>query len=131
MAGIARVRTPGGFSYHHPDGSNVTDRETLDRIRKLVIPPAYEQVWICPSQTGHLQVVGRDARGRKQYRYHARWREVRDEAKYGKMALFGKTLQRISAQVECDLATPGLPHEKVRLQSPGRRTRGTRPSVAR
>jgi DNA topoisomerase I len=112
-AGIARVRTSGAFNYKHPDGSNVTDRETLDRIRKLVIPPAYEQVWICPYPNGHLQAVGRDARGRKQYRYHARWREVRDEAKYGKMLLFGKMLPRIRAQVEGDLTRAGLPREKV------------------
>jgi DNA topoisomerase I len=111
--GIARVRRPGGFGYRHPDGSKVTDRETLDRIRKLVIPPAYEQVWICPYPNGHLQAVGRDARGRKQYRYHARWREVRDDAKYGKMLLFGKMLPRIRAQVERDLARPGLPRQKV------------------
>ena len=111
--GIARVRTPGGFSYRHPDGSKVTDPDTLDRIRRLAIPPAYEQVWICPYPNGHLQAVGRDARGRKQYRYHARWREVRDEAKYGKMLLFGKTLPRIRARVERDLAKSGLPREKV------------------
>ena len=111
--GIARVRVPSGFGYRHPDGSKVSDRETLDRIRKLVIPPAYEQVWICPYPNGHLQAVGRDARGRKQYRYHARWREVRDDAKYGKMLLFGKLLPRIRAQVERDLAKPGLPRAKV------------------
>jgi DNA topoisomerase-1 len=102
-----------GIGYRHPDGSKVTDRETLDRIRELVIPPAYERGWICPYSNGHLQAVGRDARGRKQYRYHARWREVRDDAKYGKMLVFGKMLPRIRAQVERDLARPGLPRQKV------------------
>src|SRR5690242_3663282 len=101
--GITRVRTPSGFNYHHPDGNPVTDEETLARIRKLAIPPAYENVWICRVPNGHLQAVGRDARGRKQYRYHPRWREIRDEAKYGKMLLFGKMLPKIRARVEQDL----------------------------
>ncbi len=83
--GIRRIRTAKGFGYRHPDGSEVTDEETLARIRKLAIPPAYEDVWICPRPNGHLQAVGRDARGRKQYRYHQRWREVRDAGKYGKL----------------------------------------------
>jgi DNA topoisomerase I len=111
--GIARVRARVGFRYRHPDGSKVSDEETLTRIRKLALPPAYENVWICTDPNGHLQAVGRDARGRKQYRYHPRWREVRDEGKYGKMLLFGKTLPRIRAQVEKDLARQGLPREKV------------------
>jgi DNA topoisomerase I len=111
--GITRVRTPTGFGYRHPDGSKVTDEETLTRIRKLAIPPAYENVWICPLPNGHLQAVGRDARGRKQYRYHPRWREVRDEGKYGKMLLFGKLLPKIRARVEHDLSLRGLPREKV------------------
>ena len=83
--GITRVRARAGFGYRHPDGSKVSDEGTLTRIRKLAIPPAYENVWICTDPNGHLQAVGRDARGRKQYRYHPRWREVRDEGKYGKM----------------------------------------------
>jgi DNA topoisomerase I len=111
--GITRVRGNDGFTYRHPDGSRVTDDETLARIRKLAIPPAYESVWICPTPNGHLQAVGRDARGRKQYRYHPRWREVRDEGKYGKMFLFGKTLPKIRAQVQRDLARPAMPREKV------------------
>ena len=111
--GISRVRTPAGFGYRHPDGSKVVDEPTLSRIRKLAIPPAYENVWISPDDKGHLQAVGRDARGRKQYRYHARWREVRDEGKYGKMLLFGKVLPRIRSQVDQDLARRGLPREKV------------------
>jgi DNA topoisomerase-1 len=111
--GITRVRTPDGFGYRHPDGRKVVDEETLTRIRKLAIPPAYENVWICLTETGHLQAVGRDARGRKQYRYHPRWRQVRDESKYGKMLLFGKVLPKIRARVNEDLSLRGLPREKV------------------
>ena len=111
--GIRRIRTDQGFVYQNPDGSVVTDEATLARIRKLAIPPAYEDVWICRNPNGHLQAVGRDARGRKQYRYHPRWRQVRDEAKYGKMLLFGQKLPVIRRQVEQDLALPGLPRRKV------------------
>jgi DNA topoisomerase I len=111
--GITRVRTRSGFGYRHPDGTKVADEETLARIRKLAIPPAYEKVWICPDPNGHLQAVGRDARGRKQYRYHPRWREVRDEGKYGKMLLFGKLLPKIREQVARDLSRRGLPRERV------------------
>ncbi len=111
--GITRVRTPHGFGYRHPDGSKVLDEETLMRIRKLAIPPAYEDVWICPIPNGHLQAVGRDARRRKQYRYHARWRQVRDESKYSRMLLFGKVLPKIRQRVDEDLSRRGLPREKV------------------
>jgi DNA topoisomerase-1 len=111
--GIRRVRTDQGFVYKNPDGSAVTDETTLARIRKLAIPPAYEDVWICRNPNGHLQAVGRDARGRKQYRYHPRWRQVRDEAKYGKMRLFGQKLPLIRRAVERDLALSGLPRRKV------------------
>ena len=111
--GITRVRMGAGFGYRHPDGREVSDEETLSRIRKLAIPPAYESVWICTDPNGHLQAVGRDARGRKQYRYHPRWREIRDEAKYGKMLLFGKALPKIRVQVQKDLALRGMPREKV------------------
>jgi DNA topoisomerase-1 len=111
--GITRVRTGQGFIYRNPDGSLVEDENTLARIRKLAIPPAYENVWICRSPNGHLQAVGRDARGRKQYRYHPRWREVRDESKYGKLLLFGRKLPLIRRQVEKDLALPGMPRRKV------------------
>jgi DNA topoisomerase I len=111
--GITRVRTPNGFGYRHPDGSKVLDEETLTRIRKLAIPPAYESVWICPLANGHIQAVGRDARGRKQYRYHARWRQVRDEGKYGKILLFGKVLPKIRERVDEDLSRRGLPREKL------------------
>lgn len=111
--GIRRVRTDHGFVYENPDGSVVSDGETLARIRKLAIPPAYADVWICRNPDGHLQASGRDARGRKQYRYHPRWRQVRDQAKYGKMLLFGQKLPLIRRQVEQDLALPGLPRRKV------------------
>ncbi len=111
--GIARCRTPHGFGYRNPDGSKVLDEETLSRIRKLAIPPAYENVWISSIANGHLQAVGRDARGRKQYRYHERWRAIRDEGKYGKMLQFGKVLPKIRAQVDADLSRRGLPREKV------------------
>jgi DNA topoisomerase-1 len=84
--GITPIRASDRFAYRNPDGSRVTNDETLMRIRKLAIPPAYENVWICPIPNDHLQAVGRDAHGRK-YRYHPRWREVRDEGKYGKMLL--------------------------------------------
>ncbi|MBV9783019.1 MAG: DNA topoisomerase IB [Acidisphaera sp.] len=111
--GYRRGRQGDGFVYLQPDGSPVEDEETLARIRRLAIPPAYTDVWICRNPNGHLQAVGRDARGRKQYRYHPRWRVVRDEAKYGKMLLFGRVLPTIRAQVEKDLALPGLPRRKV------------------
>jgi DNA topoisomerase I len=111
--GIRRIRTPKGFRYIHPKGHTITDEETIARIHKLAIPPAYEDVWICPDPNGHLQAVGRDARGRKQYRYHPRWRSVRDEAKYTKMLIFGRVLPLIRKRVEQDLARHGLPREKV------------------
>jgi DNA topoisomerase-1 len=91
----------------------VTDLDTLRRIRALAIPPAWTEVWICPSPNGHVQAFGRDARARKQYRYHPRWRETRDETKYARMLAFARVLPRIRAQVERDLARPGLPREKV------------------
>jgi len=111
--GISRTRDGDGFVFHDTNGSVITDERTLDRIRKLAIPPAYTDVWICRDPRGHLQAVGRDARGRKQYRYHARWREVRDEAKYGKMLTFGRVLPTIRAKVREDLALHGLPKRKV------------------
>ena len=111
--GIHRERTPQGYDYFAPDGTKITDPDELTRIRKLAIPPAYEDVWICPHANGHLQATGRDAKGRLQYRYHAKWRAVRDEAKYGKMLLFGKVLPVIRAQVDKDLDKRGLPREKV------------------
>ncbi|KAA6458221.1 DNA topoisomerase IB [Acidobacteria bacterium AB60] len=111
--GIARKRRGKGFRYFGADGKQITDEATLKRIRSLVIPPAWRSVWICPLANGHLQATGRDARGRKQSRYHPRWRAVRDETKYERMKLFGATLPMIRERVEQDLALPGLPRDKV------------------
>jgi DNA topoisomerase-1 len=111
--GIARLRRGATFAYRLPDGGPVLDHETLRRIRGLAIPPAWTQVWICPSENGHIQAVGRDARGRKQYRYHPRWREVRDESKYGRVLAFGETLPRIRRRVSADLRRRGMSREKV------------------
>lgn len=111
--GIARRRRGKGFEYLDSDGKHIRDKEVLARIRSLAIPPAWKDVWICPRTNGHLQATGRDAKGRKQSRYHPRWREVRDETKYERMKLFGEALPRIREQVEKDLALPDLPREKV------------------
>ena len=111
--GIRREVTEDGWDFYQPDGTRITDEKTIARIKKLAIPPAYIDVWICRDPNGHLQAVGRDVRGRKQYRYHPRWREIRDEAKYGKMLVFGRKLPDIRRQVEHDLSKPGLPREKV------------------
>jgi DNA topoisomerase I len=111
--GIRRKRAGKGFTYVGLDDRTVRDKATLARIRSLAIPPAYTDVWICPTANGHLQATGRDARGRKQYRYHPRWREVRDETKFGRMLAFSDVLPRLRARLEEDLARPGLPREKV------------------
>jgi DNA topoisomerase I len=111
--GISRRRAGRGFSYTDPQGVTVRDPETIARIRALAIPPAWTDVWICPSARGHLQATGRDARGRKQYRYHAGWREVRDGTKYARLPSFARMLPQIRAQVEKDLSLPGLPRDKV------------------
>ena len=111
--GIRRRRSGRGFTYLQPDGSRVTQPERLRRIRALAVPPAWTDVWICTNPNGHIQATGRDARGRKQYRYHPRWREARDETKYGRMIDFGRALPRLRRRVERDLGRPGLPKEKV------------------
>jgi DNA topoisomerase I len=112
--GIRRSPARGhGFNYTRPDGSPVTDEKTLDRIRALAIPPAWTDVWISPKANGHIQAVGRDQRGRKQYRYHARWRETRDSHKYDRLIAFGRALPRLRRRVDEDLARRGLPREKV------------------
>ena len=111
--GITRERDGDAWVFREPGGAVIADERTLERIRKLAIPPAYTDVWICRDPRGHLQAVGRDAKGRKQYRYHPRWREVRDEAKYGKMLTFGRVLPTVRAAVRHDLALPGLPKRKV------------------
>src|SRR5216117_2213796 len=111
--GIQRIRVGRGFKYSSADGTEVTDPQTLQRIRSIAIPPAWMDVWICPLAHGHIQAVGRDARGRKQYRYHARWRETRDQNKYARLIEFGRALPRIRRRVEEDLGRPHLPREKV------------------
>lgn len=111
--GIQRLREGDGFTYRWPNGKTVTDTKTLERIRSLAIPPAYESIWICTLPNGHLQATGKDARGRKQYRYHPAFREARDAAKFGRMADFADALPRIHARLDEDLARRGLPREKV------------------
>jgi DNA topoisomerase-1 len=111
--GFRRKRRGKGFCYTTPDGAPLRDPVALARIRRLAIPPAWREVWICLLAEGHLQATGRDARGRKQYRYHHRWRAVRDETKYERMLLFGATLPRIRSRVRKDLALAGLPRDKV------------------
>jgi len=111
--GLRRKRAGNGFAYLSPDGSPVHDPDTIRRIKQLVIPPAWTDVWISPDPQGHLQATGRDARGRKQYRYHARWREVRNAVKYDRMLAFAEALPRIREQTDRDLERPGMPRAKV------------------
>ena len=118
-AGLRYVHdtTPGirrdNGKFFDAGGDPVTDAATLARVKALVIPPAWTDVWICPQANGHLQATGRDARGRKQYRYHAKWRTVRDDVKYERMLNFGNALPAIRAEVDRALKLPGLPREKV------------------
>jgi len=111
--GYTRRRAGGGFSYRGADGKALRDKKALERIRSLAIPPAWTDVWICASPNGHLQATGRDARGRKQHRYHPRFREVRDSAKFEHLAAFAKALPALRAQIERDMRKQGLPREKV------------------
>ena len=111
--GISRKRHGRYFAYFRPDGSRVTDEATQQRIRSLAIPPAYTDVWICPRANGHIQATGRDARGRKQYRYHPRFRETRDSAKYERMLEFAEALPSIRATIDEHMRLRGLPREKV------------------
>lgn len=111
--GITRCKRGDSFYYLDPDGRRITDEVVLSRIRSLAIPPAYTQVWICPNERGHLQATGRDARGRKQYRYHPNWRAVRDEGKFVRMLEFGESLPRLRRRLRRDLALRGMPREKV------------------
>jgi DNA topoisomerase-1 len=113
IPGIRRLRSGKGFRYIDSGGRTIHDPKTLGRIRALAIPPAWIDVWICPLANGHLQAVGRDARGRKQYRYHPRWREFRDRTKYHCLLAFGQALPRIRAAISKDLACQGLPRHKV------------------
>nr|MBA2719818.1 DNA topoisomerase IB [Chloroflexota bacterium] len=111
--GITRRRSGKGFSYRDPDGKPIRDRAVIARIRAIVIPPAWVEVWICPWPNGYLQATGRDARGRKVYRYHAGYRARREDAKFERLMTFAKALPAIREQVERDLGRPGLPREKV------------------
>ena len=113
MPGISRREARNGFDFLWPDGSLIGDTETLQRIHALAVPPAWTDVWICPDPNGHLQAVGRDRRGRKQYRYHPRWRQVRDEAKFHKLLTFARVLPQLRAGVEADLRRIGLSRERV------------------
>lgn len=111
--GIRRTRRGKNFEYRDAQGHRIKDVRTLARIRQLAIPPAWTEVWICPREDGHIQATGRDARGRKQYRYHVDWRAVRDETKYERTIAFGQALPRIRRQVVKDLRRPGLGRAKV------------------
>jgi DNA topoisomerase I len=113
LPGIRRQRQGDAFIYLAPDGEPVRAANALSWIRSLAIPPAWTDVWICADPEGHLQATGRDARGRKQYRYHPRWRTVRDAAKFDRLLAFGEALPRIRARTEADLRRPGMPREKV------------------
>ena len=111
--GYSRRAKGDDFEYLDSEGKPIRDEQRLLRIKRLAIPPAWTDVWICPSPNGHIQATGRDARRRKQYRYHDRWRELRDENKYDRMVVFGNALLKIRRRVNKDLALPGLPRNKV------------------
>ncbi|CBW76916.1 DNA topoisomerase I (EC 5.99.1.2) (plasmid) [Mycetohabitans rhizoxinica HKI 454] len=111
--GYTRRAVNGRFAYFDTRGTRIRDRARIERINALAIPPAYTDVWICPDPYGHLQATGRDARGRKQYRYHAAWRMMRDTHKYARMADFARALPKIRTRVTRDLQRPGMPREKV------------------
>ena len=111
--GYARNAKNGEFEYFDTQGKRIRDEQRLLRIKRLAIPPAWTDVWICPSASGHIQATGRDARRRKQYRYHERWRELRDENKFGRLADFANELPKIRRRVARDMKLPGLPREKV------------------
>ena len=111
--GIRRKAVGTGYSYSDPGGAVISDKDTLKRVRSLAVPPAWTDVWICPRPTGHIQATGRDARGRKQYIYHADWREVRDRNKYARILDFARLLPRIRAAVARDMSKRGMPREKV------------------
>ncbi len=113
LPGIRRQRCRNGFRYKDAAGVTIKDPETLRQIKQLAIPPAWEEVWICPVARGHLQATGRDARARKQYRYHPDWRKIRDSMKYNHMVAFGKVLPKLRRHIKKDLRLRGLPREKV------------------
>jgi DNA topoisomerase I len=111
--GYRRTRHGSRFEYSDTQGKRIRDEQRLLRIKRLAIPPAWKDVWICPSPNGHIQATGRDARGRKQYLYHERWRELRDENKFERLAAFAQALPKIRRRVAKDLKLPGVPREKV------------------
>ena len=111
--GIRRKRAGTGFRYWSPAGKLISDKSVLGRIRKLAVPPAWTEVWICPEVDGHIRATGRDARGRKQYCYHDDWRQVRDQDKYERLVDFAKLLPRIRQRIDEDMGRRGVPREKV------------------
>ena len=111
--GYTRKRNDESFQYFDTEGKLIRDESRLLRIGRLAIPPAYHDVWICPLSNGHIQATGRDDRGRKQYRYHERWRTIRDENKYDRILTFAAALPKIRRRVQADLKLPGLKREKV------------------
>ncbi len=111
--GITRRKSGKGWSYRHASGERISDKGLIDRISRIGIPPAYVDVWICPDETGHIQATGRDAKGRKQYRYHERFREVRDSTKYEHMLTFVEVLPAIRKRIAADMGRRGLPRDKV------------------
>jgi DNA topoisomerase I len=111
--GIRRRRRGKGFEYLDEHGCRIDDPDTIERIRELAIPPAWEDVWICPAPTGHIQATGIDSAGRKQYRYHDRWRERRDREKFESMTYFARALPRLRKRVAADLALEGMPRDKA------------------
>jgi DNA topoisomerase-1 len=111
--GIRRLKSGAGFRYVSSTGQTIRRKEVLSRIRRLAIPPAWTDVWICPEPRGHLQATGRDAKGRKQYRYHPDWRATRDETKFHRMQAFAQALPTLRRRTRADLARAGLPREKV------------------
>ena len=113
LPGFRRVKRGKGFAYVQPDGRRLSDPKHLARIRSLAIPPAWTNVWICPFAEGHIQAIGRDARGRRQYRYHSLFRSARDEAKYHRLLAFGRLLPRVRRRIRHDLRLASLPREKV------------------
>jgi len=113
LPGIRRKRNGKNFQYIDPKKKIIKDKKTLERIKALIIPPAWKDVWICTKPNGHLQATGRDAKNRKQYRYHTKWRVVRDQTKYDRMMAFGEALPKIRKQVKKDIALPGMPREKI------------------
>src|SRR4051812_33171106 len=111
--GILRRRRGKGFEYLDSEGNRITEPSVLERIRELAIPPAWDEVWICPYPQGHIQATGLDAAGRKQYRYHDAWRERRDREKFDSMVEFARALPRLRERVERDLRRRGMTRERV------------------